>query len=881
MKRLLLLWHIVVFVFFLVPYGHCADGTRRIEPTPRPAKQLTDFGVYKALIIGINDYNDTKIRKLKTAVKDAEAMAEVLGKEYGFSEITLLRNKAASKESIYNALRNLAETTDENDSVLIYYAGHGELDRVYKDGWWVPVDAGFGDNLSYLSNTEVQKALRSMKARHVLLVSDSCYAGTLFGTGRSISRAAKLQDERYYLGLYQEQSRWGITSGNKEPVSDDGSEGHSVFAYQLLKELKKTSQPYFSARNLYDRIAPIIGNNSEQTPICQPIRNTGDQGGEFVFVRVASVGETPLLPPESVSMSDYDSVIAARNAAKDQWEAWQRKMAENYATVEKYDRSEVLKPEEKKNAWQKFLASYEADNPYSPVDESLRDKAGKRMEFWATTMASEPVADVSSSDSTKQSLPATYTDSVTGMEFVYVEGGTLFDKGLALYREQKYEEACIVLREYLVKEPKGSMAPNAQFLLGNSLFEHREYEYAIIEYQKVVADYPKHDQALAALLKQGLSFERLKDNDTAKLVYQKLLEDFPKSEQARTAKRWLEKSRESYRQEQQASAAKKPGSPSVSSGKEKNSPPATYTDPVTFPGNVLATYAKMTKREKLSNIFGKDVSEDTVNTVDAFFDAFGKQYPDRAAAKRPGANKAHIYLPFSLRGSSKEEMCVEMRVHGNGNLLSKSKNCEDYKLKQEAVHFSSRYLMFGTELTEGADLLCCDFGKAGDVEKWNVCKKVEENGALTIWPYDWEFYKNGRVDSYDRVRGDSYNYKVFPEDVSINSGNNVSFVAELPDDYTKGSSDDFIMIRGVGNDYYHRLTTQEVGGVFRQMIPFRLPIGEYQFVLTKPSSKILFWGKEQAIWTSEFMITDQDDNLLKKMNWVRLPELRAEDRNKF
>lgn len=119
--------------------------------------------------------------------------------------------------------------------------------------------------------------------------------------------------------------------------------------------------------------------------------------------------------------------------------------------------------------------------------------------------------------------------------------GSLYEKGLALYHAQKYKEAYNTLLDYIEKEPKGKMVPNARFWLGDSLFKQREYELAILEYQKVIADYPKDDKAPAALLKQGLAFERLKDMETAKLVYKKLLEDFPNSEQAVTARKWLDK----------------------------------------------------------------------------------------------------------------------------------------------------------------------------------------------------------------------------------------------------------------------------------------------------------------------------------------------------
>jgi formylglycine-generating enzyme required for sulfatase activity len=250
------------------------------------------IGAYRALIIGINKYKDYNIPSLVTARKDAEETAKLLKELYGFQTKLLLDDKATQK-AVFNALRELAETTEENDSVLIYYAGHGELDTVYNDGWWIPSDAKFGDLLTYLENTQMQKAIRNMKARHVLLISDSCYSGTLFG--QETRALPPVINERYYLSLYNEKSRWGMTSGNKEPVQDDGTGGHSIFAYQLLKALRENEKPFISTQEIYTRIAPIVGNNSEQTPICKPIRNVGDQGGQFVFVSAVGTTTTTLL----------------------------------------------------------------------------------------------------------------------------------------------------------------------------------------------------------------------------------------------------------------------------------------------------------------------------------------------------------------------------------------------------------------------------------------------------------------------------------------------------------------------------------------------------------------------------------------------------------
>lgn len=271
---------IALTIFFLIPSD--LNAARGVDLTKKEDLSHTsgNLGTYEALVIGINNYQDSTIPPLKTAVNDAKEFANLLKTKYGF-KVTLLLDNQATKKAVYQKLRELAADSSSDESVLIYYAGHGEIDRVLNDGWWVPVDAKAGDSETYLDNTVVQKVMNSMKARHVLLISDSCYSGTLFGESRSLP---PLIDERYYLNLYNEKSRWGITSGNKTPVSDSGSANHSIFAYHLIKALQKNEKPFITTQEICSQIAPIIANNSEQQPLCSPIRGTGDQGGGFVFV---------------------------------------------------------------------------------------------------------------------------------------------------------------------------------------------------------------------------------------------------------------------------------------------------------------------------------------------------------------------------------------------------------------------------------------------------------------------------------------------------------------------------------------------------------------------------------------------------------------------
>lgn len=116
----------------------------------------------------------------------------------------------------------------------------------------------------------------------------------------------------------------------------------------------------------------------------------------------------------------------------------------------------------------------------------------------------------------------------------------LYDDGMAAFNAKKFQEAYAAFNRYLERHPKGGLAGNARFWLGESLYQQQEYELAILEYQKLITDSPKNGKTPAALLKQGLAFEKLKDQETARLVYLKLQADYKDSEEAAAAGKRLE-----------------------------------------------------------------------------------------------------------------------------------------------------------------------------------------------------------------------------------------------------------------------------------------------------------------------------------------------------
>ena len=134
-----------------------------------------------------------------------------------------------------------------------------------------------------ISNNDIQSYLTGIPSKHTLLISDACFSGDIF-RGDNISIDFEDSD-RYYRQVNDLISRKALTSGGIEPVMDGGRDGHSVFAYYFLKALNNNGKKYYDASELFDDIKIPVTNNSEQRPRFEPISNTGDEGGQFIFIR--------------------------------------------------------------------------------------------------------------------------------------------------------------------------------------------------------------------------------------------------------------------------------------------------------------------------------------------------------------------------------------------------------------------------------------------------------------------------------------------------------------------------------------------------------------------------------------------------------------------
>lgn len=244
-----------------------------------------DLGRYHALLIANSNY--AQMPQLKTPEADVEQVAELLRSRYGFST-EILRD--LTRYELLSALNRYRERMTRRDNLLIYYAGHGELDRTNMRGHWLPIDAELTSTANWVSNTDVTDILNVMTANHVMLVVDSCYSGTLTRSAMIRLKAGMTREEETsWLELMaSRRARVALSSGGLAPVLDYGGGRHSVFARAFIETLA-ANRGVLPGRSLHQAIAARVAHNAanlefEQLPEYAPITRAGHEAGDFVLL---------------------------------------------------------------------------------------------------------------------------------------------------------------------------------------------------------------------------------------------------------------------------------------------------------------------------------------------------------------------------------------------------------------------------------------------------------------------------------------------------------------------------------------------------------------------------------------------------------------------
>jgi hypothetical protein len=229
------------------------------------------------LTIAIDNYADSLFPNLENAVLDASRFSNVLKEKYDFKTIQdSILNEQAKRKNIIDALNNLSSSLHATDNILIYHAGHGMIHPKTKKGFWIPYD-GTKDSISnYISNSDIIECIEAMDAKHVILISDSCFAGTLVTKTRGIT------DEKYYLKIQENKSRFIFSSGREEKVLDGLPGKGSPFANALIEYFENNNNEYFSFSEMVNAVKKKTGKLVTQQPISGSLGGMNYKG-EMVF----------------------------------------------------------------------------------------------------------------------------------------------------------------------------------------------------------------------------------------------------------------------------------------------------------------------------------------------------------------------------------------------------------------------------------------------------------------------------------------------------------------------------------------------------------------------------------------------------------------------
>lgn len=185
----------------------------------------------------------------------------------------------ATKADMVATLNRLGSESSADDSVLVFYAGHGYLMDDTKMGYWIPVDGSVKSPVNWISNTDISKFLKNIEANQVILVSDSCFSGSLTREEKILAFSkngdrSTITDKRSVLAM---------SSGGEEPVSDEGKDGHSIFAWSLMNALK-TAEESTPGAQIFQGVKEKVVKDYAQEPQYGAVLSAGHmEGGEYLF----------------------------------------------------------------------------------------------------------------------------------------------------------------------------------------------------------------------------------------------------------------------------------------------------------------------------------------------------------------------------------------------------------------------------------------------------------------------------------------------------------------------------------------------------------------------------------------------------------------------
>ena len=285
---------IALLLPFLFSTSHLPASTRGIHIVSKKGQPLYLYKDYHALVVGISNYEWWP--KLPNAANDAKEVAAKL-KGMGFTVKLVLDPTSNQLETALTEM--VYEMGIENHrALLFYYAGHGETETMAdrtKLGYIIPKDCplikknpkGFATHA--ISMKDIESASLRIRSKHVMMLFDSCFSGSLFALVRAVPDDIT---EKSTLPVRQY-----ITAGREDEQVPDKSMFKRVFLLGLEGDADLTGDGYITGSELGMYLSDKVVNytHRRQHPQYGKINNPDLDRGDFIFVPKAK--KVAYMPP--------------------------------------------------------------------------------------------------------------------------------------------------------------------------------------------------------------------------------------------------------------------------------------------------------------------------------------------------------------------------------------------------------------------------------------------------------------------------------------------------------------------------------------------------------------------------------------------------------
>ncbi|PKB18043.1 NACHT domain-containing protein [Flavobacterium sp. 5] len=228
------------------------------------------------LLIGIDRYPKFigEGSLLTTCVKDVQDLKFVLLEKFFFENdfITELINENATNLNIQNELENYSQILDENDSLIIYFSGHGGFKKSANRGFWIPSDGHQDNHTNWLGNETILDLVSKINSKHLVILSDCCFATTLL-----LTNPAKYKS----INLDEYSSRWALTSGRE--VTYCGSKGENSYFGESIIEFLSNAKEDIRLGSIIEFVKLRFDLNILQKPQGYPLIDKNHKGGEYIL----------------------------------------------------------------------------------------------------------------------------------------------------------------------------------------------------------------------------------------------------------------------------------------------------------------------------------------------------------------------------------------------------------------------------------------------------------------------------------------------------------------------------------------------------------------------------------------------------------------------